>query len=65
MQASHLCDLSPGILPLLSLLSGTDMEQRVQEKEKTAHRHPTVKYSLTQNCFLIVGISIHNSPKCK
>ena len=48
MQASHLYDLSPGSgLPLLSLLTGTDKEQRAQERWETAHRDTTVKHSLT------------------
>ena len=48
MQASHLFDLSPGSgLPLHSFLTGTDKEQRAQERQETAHRNPTVKHSLT------------------
>ena len=42
-------DLSPGIsMPLHSfLLPGTDKEQRAYERQKTAHRNPTDKHSLT------------------
>ena len=48
MQASHLYDFSPGSgLPLPSLLTGTDKEQRAQERWETAHRDTTVKHSLT------------------
>ena len=40
MQASHLYDLSPGSgLPLLLLLTGTNEEQRAQERQETAHRN--------------------------
>ena len=36
MQASHLYDLSPGSgLPLLLLLTGTNEEQRAQERQET------------------------------
>ena len=39
MQASPLYDLSPGSgLPLLLLLTGTNEEQRAQERQETAHR---------------------------
>ena len=52
MQASHLYDLSPGSgLPLLLLLTGTNKEQRAQERQETAHRNPTVKHSLTISCY--------------
>ena len=48
MQKSHFFNLSPGSgLPLCLLLSGTDKEQRAQERQETAHRNPTVKHSLT------------------
>ena len=43
MQESRLFDLSPGSgLPLLSLQTGTDKEQRVQERQETAHGNPAV-----------------------
>ena len=53
MKGIHACipshDLSPGSsVPLhLFLLPGTDKEQRAHERQKTAHRNPTVKHSLT------------------
>ena len=34
-------------MPLPWLLTGTDEEQRAQERQATAHRNPTVKHSLT------------------
>ena len=42
-------DLSPGSSMLLHLflLPGTDKEQRAHERQKTAHRNPTVKHPLT------------------
>jgi len=47
MQESHFFNLNPGSgLPLCLLLSGTDKEQRAQEREETAHRNPAVKHSL-------------------
>ena len=53
MKEIHACipshDLSPGSsMPLHSfLLPRTDKEQWAHERQKTAHRIPTVKYSLT------------------
>ena len=53
MKEMHACipshDLSPrSSVPLCSpLLPGTDKEQRAHARQKTAHKNPTVKHSLT------------------
>ena len=48
MQEPHFFVLSPGSgLPLCWLLSGTDKEQRIFERQKTAYRNHPVKRSLT------------------
>ena len=47
MQASHLFDLCPGRGLPAPLTTGTDKEQRAQERQETAHRTPPVTCFLT------------------
>ena len=59
-------DLSPGSSVPLHSLPGTDKEQRIYERQKTAHRNPPVKRSLTGTVIKVnITVAIvYNSTIC-